>query len=141
MLDEAHANPIEYIGFHGVAATMAAELGHSAFAQDHASRAAEMGPHSIRRWYGSLALYAFGRAWWQTKPEAALAALQACASVQTVVGGNAAVQARALALISQLHAGRGDYPAAVEALHRAIAKAHADGDRPPWPTRSRAARG
>jgi hypothetical protein len=65
-------------------------------------------------------------------PEAALAALQECVGVQTqtVVGGNAAVQARALALIAQLHAGMGDYPAAVEALHRAIARAHADGDRP-----------
>jgi hypothetical protein len=128
MLDDAHADPIEYVGFHGAAATMAAELGHMALAQDHASRAVEIGRQSTRPWYGSLALYAFGRAWWQTKPEAALAALQECTSVQTAVG--AAVEARALALTAQLHAGMGDNPAAVEALREAIARAHADGDRP-----------
>jgi predicted ATPase len=136
MLDEAHAGPSEYIGFHGTAATIAAELGHTALAQDHASRAVEMSRHSSRHWYGSLALYALGRAWWQTKPAAALAALQECTSVQSVMGENASlqaralVQARALALISQLHADRGEYPAAIEALHQAIARAHADGDRP-----------
>jgi predicted ATPase len=130
MLDDVHADPVEYIGFHGAAATMAAELGHMALAQHHASRALQIGAPSSRHWFGSLALYAFGRACWQTKPEAALRALQECASDQTVVGGNANIRARTLALIAQLHSGMGDNAAAVEALHRAIATAHVDGDRP-----------
>jgi hypothetical protein len=75
MKDDAHPDPIGYVGFHGAAANMAAELGHTALAQDHARRAVEMGRHSTHRWHLSLALYAFGRAWWQTKPEAALEAL------------------------------------------------------------------
>jgi hypothetical protein len=36
MLDEAHADPIEYIGFHGVAATMVVEALHRAIAKAHA---------------------------------------------------------------------------------------------------------
>jgi hypothetical protein len=36
MLDEAHADPIEYIGFHGVAATMAVEALHRAIAKARA---------------------------------------------------------------------------------------------------------
>jgi predicted ATPase/class 3 adenylate cyclase len=132
MLDEAHADPVDYGQFHGAAAIMAAELGHMTVAQDNAGRAAAKGIQAKNNglWYRVLARYAFGRAWWETKPEAALAALRECVSVPLLGGHFSAVQARALALIAQLQAGTGDYPAALEALRRSIAKAHADGDRP-----------
>jgi predicted ATPase len=132
MLDEAHADPVDYGQFHSAAATMAAELGHMSLAQHHASRAAAVGLQAKTNgpWVRVLAQYAFGRAWWETKPEAAMAALRECIDVPLLGGHFSAVQARALALIAQLQAGRGDYPAALEALRRAIARAHADGDRP-----------
>jgi predicted ATPase/class 3 adenylate cyclase len=133
MLDEAHAESLEYYAFHGAVASMAAELGHTTLAQHHASCAIDTSPQDSPEWMRSLALYAFGRAWWQTKPEAALAALEECTSAYSGVG-NANVQARAFALTAQLHAGMGNHVAALAALHRAIANANTDGDRPSMAT-------
>jgi hypothetical protein len=79
----------------------------------------------------TLAMYAYALAWWQTKPEEALAALQHSIAVDHhIVGSNAAVQARARALTAQLRAAAGDIRSALETLREATLRAHGDGDRP-----------
>jgi predicted ATPase len=131
MLKDAHADVRDYIRLHSSAANMAAELGQMAIAREQAAIAVELCRRDDRNLERTLAMYSYALAWWQARPEAALAALQETVAVdRQIVGSNAAVQARARALAAQLHADAGEIQPALQTFREAVLRAHGDGDRP-----------
>ena len=131
LLDDAQADLYEYVSLHSSAAAMATELGEVPLAQKEATIAVELSRQDPSLIQQALALYAFGLAWWQTSPDAALTALEeSLAIAHRIPDAVASAQTRALAIVAQLRAGAHDVPGAFEALSEGITTAHADGDRP-----------
>jgi len=125
-LDRVGASPWDHAQLRSSAAAIAALVGNLALAQAEAAQAIELGRSGDFPLTIIAASYAYGLAWWQTKPEDALATLEA--SLRAVhrldVTG-----CRALALVAQLRASRGRIPAALDALHEAMTIASTNGDR------------
>jgi hypothetical protein len=120
---------------------MAAELGHSAFTQDHASRAAEMGPYSIRRWYGSLALYALDAPGGKRSPRLLWRRCRrAPASKQSWAETRPCRPLRSRLFPSSTPAGAIILRPSRHSTERSPRRTPT-GTGQPWPTRSRAARG
>ena len=129
-LDRVGASPWDHAQLRSSAAAIAALVGNLALAQAEAAQALAIcrqvgAPNNI-----ATASYAYGLAWWQSKPDKALATLESLGTDESLrTFSNETVACRVGALVAQLRALNGNIPGAAEALHKAMTLANTQGDR------------
>jgi hypothetical protein len=128
-LDRVHAGEWEVAALRSSIAAMAGIVGKFELAEAEATSALAMARRLNVPYVMALSLYALGLSCSESRPGAALAALDE--HIAIVRAGPAVfVLARCLALAAQIRAAGGDLPHALDELRRAIDIAHGTGDRP-----------
>ena len=127
-LEELGATDWEMAYYLGATASMAALRGHVELARTDSKEALELGRRLRNTNQMVNASYAYALAWWPLRADESRAALEEAVPLLPVAV-NEPIHHRALALLAQLRAADGHVEAALEALGRAVARAHANGDR------------
>jgi predicted ATPase len=129
-LERVHADEWEFAALRSGVAAMAAIVGKFDLAAAEAASALATARRINSGYIMAMALYAIGLAGSQTRPDAALIALDEHIAIVRAGPAVFSLLPRCLALAAQIRAAGGDLPEALDELRQAIDTAHSTGDRP-----------
>jgi hypothetical protein len=128
-LDAIGADPFSHTRLHSAAAGCAAQIGDLEFAAVEAQEALRIARQLRQRSCAMVGLYLVALTGWRTAPDEALAALEEAIAMGRRLSYSTNTRGRALALVAQLRAEKGDANGAISALRHAITETHRAGER------------